>query len=201
MTIITKYVNGYGPYKYRVTYEDGEHVWEYLGPAEGSDSDGGEVVTDDDQEGTVTPEDIEDLSPEEIEELKKEWTEEELEEWKGRRTRFGLVHDKNLSAWKKKGYRLYDDETDAYIDGVTGEIKDDSEGVFSRRTEGDEFVYSKNGEDVGRILQWRAYLGRASPKKEEMLEAVDKSNYEHESHEVKMARNTYKKGDINPVNR
>jgi hypothetical protein len=33
MAIITKTIDGYGPYKYRVIYEDGEHHWEYIGPA------------------------------------------------------------------------------------------------------------------------------------------------------------------------
>lgn len=33
-TIITKMVNGCGPYRYRVTYENGKHKWEYLGKVE-----------------------------------------------------------------------------------------------------------------------------------------------------------------------
>lgn len=33
MAIITKTVNGYGPYAYRVTYSNGKHNWEYLGKA------------------------------------------------------------------------------------------------------------------------------------------------------------------------
>jgi len=37
MAIITKTVNGYGPYKYRVTYEDGKHHWGYIGRAGESD--------------------------------------------------------------------------------------------------------------------------------------------------------------------
>lgn len=33
MAIVVKTVNGYGPYEYRVTYEDGKHHWEYIGRA------------------------------------------------------------------------------------------------------------------------------------------------------------------------
>lgn len=45
-------VNGYGPYAYRVTYEDGEHHWEYLGPV-----DGGDAGSDDGQDDTSKSED------------------------------------------------------------------------------------------------------------------------------------------------
>lgn len=37
MAIVTKTVNGYGPYEYRVTYENGKHHWEYIGRAGESD--------------------------------------------------------------------------------------------------------------------------------------------------------------------
>lgn len=55
MAIITKTINGYGPYRYRVTYEDGEHHWEYLGPTGDSDgaSDDGQDVTNDDQQDDI----------------------------------------------------------------------------------------------------------------------------------------------------
>ena len=193
-------INGYGPYRYRVTYENGEHHWEYLGPVEDGSDDGQDVTNDGKQDHTVTREDIEDLSPEEIENIKKEWEAEALEEWKGLRARFGLVYDRNaVNGWKKKGYRLYDDETDAYIDGETGEIKNDTEGVFDRRLEGDEIVYSKSGEDVGRMLQWRAYLGRSSKGDEEMLLPIDESDYEPDTHEKRMAVGGFK-GDRKPVN-
>ncbi|CAI49267.1 uncharacterized protein NP_2352A [Natronomonas pharaonis DSM 2160] len=33
MTIITKQINGHGPYAYRVTWTGDDHHWEYLGPA------------------------------------------------------------------------------------------------------------------------------------------------------------------------
>lgn len=60
MAIVTKTVNGYGPYEYRVTYENGKHHWEYLGRAgevdkstsvdseqsEPMDSDGNIVIED-----------------------------------------------------------------------------------------------------------------------------------------------------------
>ncbi|AFZ71422.1 hypothetical protein [Natronobacterium gregoryi] len=42
-TIITRRVNGSGPYAYRVEYSDGSHHWEYLGPV-----------------GKVDPDDLED---------------------------------------------------------------------------------------------------------------------------------------------
>ncbi|AXR81708.1 hypothetical protein [Natrarchaeobaculum sulfurireducens] len=51
-TIITRYINGSGPYAYRVTYSDGSHHWEYLGPT-----------------GTVDPED---LTDDEVAQLREE---------------------------------------------------------------------------------------------------------------------------------
>ncbi|AXR77692.1 hypothetical protein [Natrarchaeobaculum sulfurireducens] len=51
-TIITRYINGSGPYAYRVTYGDGQHHWEYLGPT-----------------GTVDPED---LANDEVAQLREE---------------------------------------------------------------------------------------------------------------------------------
>lgn len=51
MAIIHKTINGYGPYAYRVTYEDGEHVWEYLGPVDDIDAAGeGQDGTENDNE-------------------------------------------------------------------------------------------------------------------------------------------------------
>ncbi|ARS91403.1 hypothetical protein [Natrarchaeobaculum aegyptiacum] len=43
-TIITRRINGSGPYAYRVTYSDGSHHWEYLGPVGAVDP---EDLTDD----------------------------------------------------------------------------------------------------------------------------------------------------------
>lgn len=46
-------INGYGPYKYRVTYENGQHHWEYLGRVDGDDggsSDTEQEVTNDDEQ-------------------------------------------------------------------------------------------------------------------------------------------------------
>jgi len=48
VAIVTKKINGYGPYKYRVTYSNGEHHWEYLGPVDGGGSSDGQDVTNDD---------------------------------------------------------------------------------------------------------------------------------------------------------
>lgn len=44
MAIIKKKVNGHGPYLYKVTYENGQHHWTYLGRADGDDA-----LTNDDQ--------------------------------------------------------------------------------------------------------------------------------------------------------
>lgn len=191
MTIIKKKVNGHGPYLYRVTYSDGQHHWEYLGRADGGDSsdDGQDDTSDDEQTDTMTPEDIEDLSPEEIEELKKEWTAEELEEWEEHMwTQNGLVHDNTqLNLWDKKGYRLYDTDSDAYIDGITGEVHDDEQGVINRKREGDEIVYQKDGDEVARMLVWRSYLGRASEGDEEMLRPIDESDYEPDRADKRLA--------------
>ncbi|MBP2251265.1 hypothetical protein J2754_001586 [Halarchaeum solikamskense] len=38
MTIIKKKVNGHGPYLYKVTYENGQHRWTYLGRADSDDT-------------------------------------------------------------------------------------------------------------------------------------------------------------------
>ena len=54
MAIITKMVNGYGPYKYRVTYEDGEHHWEYIEPVGSSESESKQEITQADKENEVT---------------------------------------------------------------------------------------------------------------------------------------------------
>lgn len=186
-------VNGYGPYRYKVEYVDGEHVWTYLGPVDGdgdAGSEGQDDTSNDEQTDSVSPEDIEDLSPEEIEELKKEWALDEEREWDQLDwiTKRGLAHSShNVDWWDKQGYRIYDTESDAYIDGITGEIHDDDAGVFGRRLDGDEIVYTKDGDEVARMLQWRAYLGRSSKGDEEMLRPIDESEYEPETWEKRFA--------------
>lgn len=39
MAIIHKTINGHGPYAYRVTYSNGSHEWEYLGPVDDNGGD------------------------------------------------------------------------------------------------------------------------------------------------------------------
>ena len=49
MTIITKKINGHGPYAYRVTYSGGRHHWEYLGPVDGDELPDDQAELDDEQ--------------------------------------------------------------------------------------------------------------------------------------------------------
>jgi|GEM_PF-5594932 len=57
MAIVTKTINGYGPYEYKVTYENGEHHWEYIGPA-GEGSSDGDTTPDSNQNQTESAESI-----------------------------------------------------------------------------------------------------------------------------------------------
>ncbi|WP_336357885.1 hypothetical protein [Haloarcula sp. CGMCC 1.6347] len=52
MAIVTKTINGYGPYQYRVTYENGKHHWEYIGPVGGEDSSSTADVDQEDESNT-----------------------------------------------------------------------------------------------------------------------------------------------------
>lgn len=53
-------INGHGPYRYRVTYENGEHHWEYLGPVD-EGSGGDESVTNDDGQADNMREEVNDM--------------------------------------------------------------------------------------------------------------------------------------------
>jgi len=70
-------VNGYGPYKYRVTYEDGEHHWEYIGPV--GDDDGGNQDTSVDSENRANV-DVPDYVDDSIEELVEQFDSVEVVE-------------------------------------------------------------------------------------------------------------------------
>lgn len=153
-----------------------------------------------------TTDELHDIDTVELDDITKRWTTDEstaehVDEAKHAPEGWNIANDDHARSqivkkngsdtdiWTEKPdeIRLYDGETDAYIDLTSGEFYDGAEDRFNVEDRGDEIAYKQDGEAVAKQTKWMYYLANTDPNVVD--ETVREMDYEPVTQDIETFQN------------